>query len=506
MNNITGTSLIVLYNSKTLTSLFAIIYIYAYPRICHNGIKIANFILVKKMTEKLGKILIVDDDVDILKAAKFFLEQYIKTVHIEHDPKHISTLLKNESYDVILLDMNFTYGLTAGTEGIEWLKKILKIDPASVVVMITAYGDIDVAVKAIKEGANNFILKPWNNEKLLSTILSAITLRKSLKEIDSLRSRQRLLYDDLDKPFHNFIGQSQKMKDVFEIIKKVAVTDANVLITGENGTGKELAARAVHRFSKRKDEPFINVDMGAIAESLFESELFGHKRGAFTDAREDKAGRIEIASGGTLFLDEIGNLPLSLQSKVLTILEKRELIRLGENKPRPFDIRLISATNMSLYEKVELNLFRQDLLYRINTVEIILPPLRQRIDDVPILADHFLNLYCKKYNKELKNLSPHAMKKLQLYHWPGNVRELQHAIERAVIMSETKAIQPTDVAVSSSPTAESETNTNEYNLEDVEKKIIRKSIERHKGNISKAAVELGLSRAALYRKMEKYGI
>jgi two-component system response regulator HydG len=456
--------------------------------------------------EKNGKILIVDDDEDILKAAKYFLEQHIGSVHTESDPKRIPDLIKNNAFDVILLDMNFTYGFTSGKEGAELLKNILEIDPSAVVVMITAYGEIEIAVKAIKEGANDFILKPWNNEKLLATVLSAINLKASRKEVDSLRNRQKQLSDDLDKPYHNFIGESQPMREVFAAIEKVAKTEANVLLLGENGTGKELAARAVHRLSHRNKEPFINVDMGAVNESLFESELFGHRKGAFTDAKDDRAGRFETASGGTLFLDEIGNLSPAFQSKILTVLEKREVIRLGENKSRPIDIRLICATNMKIHEMAEKKAFRRDLLYRINTVEVYLPPLRQRTGDIPLLVDLFLTKYKNKYNKNIKKISPLALKKLEAYPWPGNVRELQHSIERAVIMSDSNTLLPDDFLLSAAPSSEEKIVNDESNLESVENNVIRRVLDKHKGNISKAAEELGLSRGALYRKINKYGI
>lgn len=458
------------------------------------------------MPDKHGKILIIDDDEDILLAARLFLKQHFNLVHTEKKPDNIPTLLQNENYDVILLDMNFARDMTSGKEGFFWLNKILEIDPSAVVILITAYGDVEMAVKAIKAGATEFILKPWQNEKLLATISAAINLRQSRTEVDNLRSRQIQLSADLDQPFKDFIGISPAMQTVFSTIEKVANTEANVLILGENGTGKELVARELHRQSLRANEVFITVDMGAITDTLFEGELFGHTRGAFTDAKEDRAGRFEIASGGTLFLDEIGNLPLPLQAKLLTVLQNREVTRLGSNKPRPIDIRLICATNRPIYEMVEMKEFRQDLLYRVNTVEIPLPPLRDRQEDIPLLVDHFLQIYCKKYRVAQKRVNSATIKKLQKYHWPGNVRELQHAIERAIIMTDSTVLNPTDIFLPDREIKEQGIIFENYNLEQAEKMLIRKAIGKHGGNVSKAAKELGLTRTSLYRRLEKYGI
>ncbi len=458
------------------------------------------------MEKKLGKILIIDDDEDILRAARLFLKQHFALIHTEKNPAKIPSLLKNETYDVILLDMNFAKGATSGQEGFRWLNRTFEIDPSMVVVLITAYGDVEMAVRAIKEGAMDFVLKPWQNEKLLATVTAAINLRQSRMETDTLRLRQKQLIADLDQPFHNFIGSSQAMQNVFATIQKVAKTDANVLILGENGSGKELVARELHRQSHRANDVFISVDMGALSETLFESELFGHVKGAFTDAKEDRAGRFEIASGGTLFLDEIGNLSLPLQAKLLTVMESRKVTRLGSNKPVDVDVRLVCAANMPIYDMVAQNRFRQDLLYRINTVEIAMPPLRERPNDISSLVDHFLKIYCKKYHKPLKRVSASALKKLEKYTWPGNVRELQHAIERAIIMSESGMLQPQDFFLTTAESKEEGLVFDDYNLEEIEKLVIRKAISKHKGNISHAARELGLSRTALYRRMEKYGL
>ena len=458
------------------------------------------------MSKKFGKILVVDDDEDVLLAARLFLKQHVALVHTEKDPERIPGLLKNESYDVILLDMNFTKDATSGHEGFHWLDKILESDPSAVVVLITAYGDVEMAVRAIKEGATDFVLKPWQNEKLLATLSAAMHLRQSRREVNDLRLRQQQLSADLDQHFQDFIGVCPAMQHVFAAIGKVAKTDANVLILGENGTGKELVARALHRQSNRANEVFISVDMGALTETLFESELFGHVKGAFTDAKEDRAGRFEIASGGTLFLDEIGNLSLPLQAKLLTVLENRQVTRLGSNKPHPVDIRLICATNRPIHEMATQETFRQDLLYRMNTVEIPLPPLRERIGDIPLLVDHFLRIYGKKYGKPPRRVHAAALKKLEKYHWPGNVRELRHAIERAVIMSDSQVLQPSDFFFAAPEAREEGLVFEQYNLEEVEKTVIRKALSKHGGNVSQAAKELGLTRTSLYRRLERYGL
>ncbi|MEJ2617618.1 MAG: sigma-54 dependent transcriptional regulator [Ignavibacteriaceae bacterium] len=458
------------------------------------------------MNLKTGKILIVDDDEDVLFSARLLLKQHYSIVQIEKNPEQIPSILKNEHYDIILLDMNFSGNATSGSEGFNWLKKILELDPASIVILITAFGTIEMAVRAIKDGATDFVLKPWQNEKLLATISSAMKLSQSQQRVDNLLSRQKQLSKDIDQQFHNIIGISEEMQKVFSTIQKVAETDANILILGENGTGKELVARAVHRQSKRADEIFLNVDMGAISESLFESELFGYMKGAFTDAKEDKAGRFEIASGGTLFLDEIGNLSFNLQMKLLSVLQNRTVTRLGSNIAKPIDIRLVCATNIPVDELISEKRFRQDLLYRINTVEINLPPLRKRIEDIPLLVKHFLEIYCRKYNKPEKEISEAAIKRLEKYHWPGNVRELQHAIERVVIMNDAKEIQPEDFYFSVQDVKEDDVKLNNFDLEEAEKLLIIKAVSKYNGNLTKAAKELGLTRASLYRRLEKYGL
>jgi two-component system, NtrC family, response regulator HydG len=451
-----------------------------------------------------GKILMIDDDEDVLLAAKMLLKKQNHHVIIEKNPKKIPFLLNNDTYDVILLDMNFSKDITSGKEGFFWLDEIIKHDPTSVVILITAFGDVEMAVRALKQGATDFILKPWQNEKLIATIATAIRLKQSYNEVDKLKKAKEMLEEQISKPFAEIIGKSQAIQEVFNLTDKVAKTDANVLILGENGTGKELIARAIHHRSLRKDNSFVSVDMGAITETLFESELFGHKKGAFTDAREDRPGRFELANGGTLFLDEIGNLTLSLQGKLLSALQSRQVTRVGSNQSLPVDIRLICATNMPLHKMVQEGTFRQDLLYRINTVEVRVPSLYERVEDIPLLAQHYLNHYAKKYHKSVTLLTSEAMDRLKRYAWPGNIRELQHAIERAVIMTDSSTLQESDFLLSRSLSSGPANNT--LNLDEVERSAIAKALQMHNGNISKAADELGLTRASLYRRMEKYGL
>jgi two-component system response regulator HydG len=455
--------------------------------------------------KKSGKVLIIDDDADILDAGRLLLKQHLAVVDTERDPERIPALLQSETYDVILLDMNFAKGATSGREGFAWLRRILDLDPEAVVVLITAYGDVEMAVRAVKEGASDFILKPWQNEKLLATLNSALSLRRSRTEALALRSRQQQLSADLDHPFQDLIGGSPAMESVFKLVRKVAPTEANLLILGENGTGKELVAREIHRQSPRAREVFIAVDMSAVPETLFESELFGHVKGAFTDAREERAGRFEIASGGTLFLDEIGNLSPPLQAKILTALENRQVIRIGSNKSLPIDVRVICATNMPIHAMVAQNKFRQDLLYRINTVEIQIPPLRQRVEDNRPLVEHYLDVFGKKYQKPGLEVSPAAFHKLFGYPWPGNVRELQHSVERAVIMSESSVLQPRDFFFRT-PELPGPDAADDFNIEAMEKLLIERALKKHEGNVSRAAQDLGLSRTALYRRMAKHGL
>ncbi len=458
------------------------------------------------MEQKIGRILAIDDNEDILFALKLLLRPHVEIIETLTGPERIPEVMKKQDWDVVLLDMNFTKDAISGQEGFDALSEILEIDSQAVVVFITAYGDAEKAVKSIKMGATDFILKPWQNEKILATINSAISLRRTRIQAKNLKLKQQEISAVLDQPYTDFIGQSPEMYEVFNTIKKVAATDANVLILGENGTGKELVARALYRNSMRKDEVFISVDLGSIPETLFESELFGHEKGAFTDAHKMKQGRFEIASSGTLFLDEIGNLTYPLQSKLLTVLERREITRVGSTKPISIDVRMICATNNNIHQDVADGIFRQDLLYRINTVEIPLPALRERSGDVPLLADHFLKIYSRKYRKSIRNIQSSAIKKLNQYNWPGNVRELQHAIERAVIMCDGSSLSPDDFILTSGVKSSNGMELETYNLEDIEKTIIEKVLKTNQGNVTQAATQLGLTRTSLYRRMEKHGL
>ena len=458
------------------------------------------------MKEPVGKILAIDDNEDILFALKLLLKPHVEIIDTLNTPNNILEYLSKRDYDVILLDMNFTKDAISGQEGFDWLAKILEAHPTAVVVFITAYGDAEKAVKAIKSGATDFVLKPWQNEKLLATVSSSIQLAQSKKENKELKKKQKEISAVLNQPFEEFIGESPEMSEVFQTIKKVAQTDANILILGENGTGKELVARALHKNSLRKDEIFITVDLGAISETLFESELFGHEKGAFTDAVKEKSGRFEIAKGGTLFLDEIGNLSLPLQTKLLTAIERREIIHVGSNKAIPIDVRLICATNNNIHQMVAENKFRQDLLYSVNTVEIHLPLLRERVSDIQLLADHFLKMYSKKYRKPIKKISPEAIVCLKEYAWPGNVRELQHSLERAVILTDSNVLQREDFMLSSNIAGRGEFESVTLDLETIEKQVIEKALKKNIGNVTQAAADLGLTRTSLYRRMEKHDL
>ncbi|HWA35098.1 MAG TPA: sigma-54 dependent transcriptional regulator [Cyclobacteriaceae bacterium] len=450
-----------------------------------------------------AKILIIDDDRDVLESARMFLKQDFPAVRVEEDPARIPALLHEQAYDVILLDMNFKKGVNDGEEGFFWLSQILSIDPDAVVILITAYGEIDLAVKAMKNGATDFILKPWKNQKLLGTMNAALQLRMSKKQITKLQVTQANLNEEIQSHYADMIGESPAMKWIHEMIGRVAPTDADVLILGENGTGKELVARALHRHSNRKSNAFVSVDLGAITETLFESELFGHVKGAFTDARHDKPGRFEIASGGTIFLDEVGNLTLPLQAKLLTVLQQRAIQPVGSNKTIPVDVRLISATNLSLHEMTAEKKFRQDLLYRLNTVEIRIPSLRERSEDIPLLADHFLQVYGKKYKRPGMKIDKAVMTRMKKYYWPGNIRELQHAIERAVILNEDKVIRNAELVVGNNSLSHKNELT-DLTMEEMEKQFILQTLDRHGGNVSHAARALGMTRTALYRRMKKH--
>lgn len=460
------------------------------------------------MLSKSGNILVIDDDIDVLTAANLFLKRHFAHVATDSNPEHIPLLLGERAWDIVLLDMNFEIGANSGEEGLYWLSEIQKMQPEASIILMTAYGAVDTAVKAMKKGAIDFVLKPWHNERLLTTIQSALRLRITEEEITRLRSREKAFGPPLPKG--EMIGQSPAMRKVYNIIDKAGPTDANVLILGANGTGKELVARELFKKSLRKDEVFVSVDLGAISESLFESELFGHKKGSFTGATADRVGRLQAASKGTLFLDEIGNLPLHLQNKLLSVLEQRQIIPLGSNKPVDIDVRLICATNMPLPQMVREGSFREDLLYRINTVEIPLPALKDRVTDIPVLLEHFIALYCSKYKFPPKQLSPAARASLLSYVWPGNVRELRHAAERAVIMSSNAQLEASEFLTAGTATQQQSTAVtagfDTLNLDELEKSAIETALQQHKGNISRAVSTLGITRTALYPRMEKYGL
>jgi two-component system response regulator HydG len=449
-------------------------------------------------------ILVVDDNEDILQAARLLLKRHFATVQTLSDPSHLATLVQRGNFDVLLLDMNFTPGADSGAEGMARLAKVLEIDPNAVVVMVTAHGDVALAVEAMKKGAADFVTKPWENDRLLATLMAALNLRRSRLEAAELRQRNSGLATATHME-SGMIGTSPAMLKVFGDIHRAAPTQANILLLGENGTGKELVAREVHRLSSRANEVFLRVDMGALSPQLFESELFGHKRGAFTDAKQDRTGYFRAAAGGTLFLDEIGNVPLALQSKLLTALERREIVPVGAEKPEPIDVRLVCATNMDRQRLLDENLFRPDLLYRINTVEITLPPLRERHEDIPLLLEHYAAQYAQKYNLSQKRLSAALIDCLGRWSWPGNVRALRHAVERAVILSEGEFLDVTDFPLSDSRKSAADVSAIS-SLDEIEKNAIIHALEKHQNNVSRAAEALGLTRGSLYRRMEKYGL
>jgi DNA-binding NtrC family response regulator len=457
------------------------------------------------MEKKKGRILIVDDSIQILNALQLLLKPEFEEITCIKNPNQIPSLLHNTNYDIILLDMNFRSGDNSGNEGLYWLSEILKRDPLVMVIMITAYGDINLAVNAIKKGAIDFISKPWDAEKLIITLKNAFEMRKSKIEVHKLQVKQQQLREDIERQYPLLKGSSRKMQDIYRTIEKVAVTDANILILGENGTGKEVIAREIHRKSKRASEIFLTVDMGAITETLFESEMFGHVKGAFTDAREDRNGRFETASGGTLFMDEIGNLSIATQSKLLGVLQNLEITRLGSNKPIPVDFRLISATNKNPEDMVQQNLFREDLLFRINTIQIELPPLRERKEDIPGLADFFLAAYAQKYGKLSLRMTNDTYNALISNHWAGNIRELKHTIEKAVILCDSTVLRPEDLNLKER-TAITDMEESMHSLSDIEKTAIIRILEKSKGNVSLAAKMLDISRTTLYAKMRAYRI
>ncbi len=452
-----------------------------------------------------GKILIVDDNKSVLTALEMLLQTEFDSVFCLSNPVTLLSTIKQHNFDIVLLDMNFNAGINTGNEGIYWLNEIQKYDSTISIIMITAFGDIELAVKAVKEGAFDFILKPWNNNKLITTLHAAMKLRKSRVENISLKNTATNLKQELKQSTQSIIGQSDSMKRVLAMVKKVAKTDANIFITGENGTGKELIAKEVHTYSKRNNELMLSVDMGSISESLFESELFGHTKGSFTDAKEERIGKFETANKGTLFLDEIGNLSLSMQAKILSVLQNRSVTKLGSNIPIPIDIRLISATNKDLSTMIQNGLFREDLLYRINTITIELPPLRERENDILLIAEFYLRKYSAKYTKHGLKINQKATQKLLNYSWPGNVRELQHSIEKAVILADDNILGESSFNLIDD-ISDQDLNLQNSTLEEMEKTMILVSIKKEKGNMSNVAKKLGITRQTLYNKLKRYDI
>jgi len=453
-----------------------------------------------------GNLLIVEDNTEILDSLTLFLEDEFSVVVGIKNPELIPATLQSGSFDLVLLDMNFTVGLNTGNEGLLWLKEILKIDPTLGVIMMTAYGDVELAVKAMRNGASDFVLKPWDNDKLLSTLNTGLKLRRSNMEIQKLRGRQTHLNEELNQKFPEIIGECPSMKRVMEIVEKVSNTDANILLTGENGTGKGLVAREIHKKSIRSKEAMITVDMGSIPLSLFESEMFGRVKGAFTDARHDRIGRFETASGGSLFLDEIGNLSLNMQTKILNVLQEKYIIPLGTNKIVPIDIRLICATNKNLEKMVMEGLFRQDLLFRINTIQIDLPPLRERGNDINLMAGYFLNKFATKYERGKMHFSAETVSSMQEYLWPGNIRELEHSIEKAVILAEGEIITPDDLFMKRTASRIQQKKEVNPSFNEIERDIIRRALLRNNGNMVTTARELGVTRQTIYNKIKRYGL
>lgn len=448
------------------------------------------------MQLKDAKILVIDDDIDVLTALRLLLKPFVAEITVEKNPGNLSSQLSGNKFDVVILDMNFNGLVNTGNEGIFWLNKIKETAPETDVILITAYGDIDLAIRSLKEGASDFIVKPWQNQKVLESIKEMLQNRKK-QGSKSLKS---------SVAGTKIVGESEELQQVFSRVKKVSPTDANILILGENGTGKDLIAKAIHENSNRKMMPFVKVDVGALTSSLFESELFGYKKGAFTDAREDRKGRFEAAQGGTLFLDEIGNISLRQQARLLTVLQNRHITPLGSNEVIPIDIRLICATNLDISELSDESKFRKDLIYRINTVDLIMPPLRNRGTDITLLAKHFLDVYSEKYSKGPFKLDPTFLKKLKSHTFPGNVRELQFVIERTVIMADASLLTENELSFSAIENNHISAEIDDMRLETVEKNTILKVIDKNKGNISKSAKELGITRAALYRRLEKYDL
>ncbi len=447
------------------------------------------------MRKKEAHILIVDDDEDILFSARVWLKKFFTEVSILSQPKNILKFLSEHEVDAVLLDMNFRKGFESGQDGLYWMKEIKTLEPQLPIILMTAYGEVELAVEALKNGASDFILKPWNNEKLYASVNLAVDISRKNKKLNQWENV------NVKTNQYQLETKSQVMQEVMEQIERVSATDANVLLLGENGTGKYVLAEHIHELSKRKNQPFVHIDLGSLSENLFEAELFGYKKGAFTDAYQDYAGKIENAENGTVFLDEIGNLPLHLQTKLLSLIQNRKLSRLGETKERMLDVRFIFATNENLKKAVSENRFRKDLYYRINTVELNIPSLKERVEDIATLADYFLDKYRQKYHKPDLILDENLISELTHYSWPGNIRELDHCIERSVILSNEKQLK-----LLMPQHEESEKTTINLNIEEMEELLIKKALKKHRGNISLAAEDLGLSRAALYRRMEKFSL
>jgi Response regulator containing CheY-like receiver, AAA-type ATPase, and DNA-binding domains len=455
--------------------------------------------------KKNGKLLIVDDNKSVLSSLKLFLKHHFELLDTCSNPNQIPGLVTKDKYDVVLLDMNFSAGVNSGNEGLYWLREILKLDTSLVVILFTAYGDVNLAVNAMKEGATDFILKPWDNKKLLATLQSGVELHRTRVQVEKLEQQKNYLQKDLNQQFVNIIGESDAIKEVLNTVKKVAATEANILILGENGTGKELIAREIHQLSSRKKNIFLGVDLGALSDNLFESELFGHVKGSFTDAKEDRIGRFQAANKGTIFLDEIGNLSMPMQAKLLSVLQNRVVTPIGSNQQDEIDVRLICATNANIQKLISTDSFREDLLYRINTITIELPPLRDRGNDVLIIGEFFLKQFSKKYGKKLPVIHPDAKEKLVNYSWPGNIRELRHCMERAIILVDSEVLFTDDFQLEQKD-SQLGFGTKPISLEEGERVIIENSLKRNRGNISQVAKELNIGRQTLYRKIEKYNI
>ena len=455
------------------------------------------------MKKYSGTILIVDDDEHVLLTSKMILKNYFENIETLSSPKTLESILKQQDFDVVLLDMNFKAGVTTGNEGIFWMNRIQQVSPQTQVVMQTAYSDIELAVKSIKEGAVDFLPKPWDKEKLVATVINAFQQARARKENRELKSKHKALQQHLNQNHQAFIASSPSMEPVLHAIQQVASTDANVLLLGENGTGKEVVARAIHNHSNRADEPFICVDLGSVPATLFESEMFGHEKGAFTDAKESRIGKFELANRGTLFLDEIGNLSADLQVKLLSVLQSRMVSKVGSSKPVQLDVRIICATNSPIYDMVKTGAFRQDLFYRIKTVEIKLPPLRERKEDIPLLTRYYIDEFSRRYNKNVE-LDQSLQQQLLNYSWPGNIRELQHAVERAVILGRGPQLRAEDFQLVQQQ--DSETGLKTLNLSDVERDVIKHALKKCNGNLTRASEELGIGRTTLYRKIEEYGL